>query len=81
MFDIVPKGTSISKIVAKKKGFTVKWKRQAKQTTGYEVWYSTSSKFAKESTKIADAGKSRMTSKTVSKSAVFNNIIIQCTVP
>ena len=65
-FDIVPKGTSISKVTAKKKGFTVKWKKQKKQTTGYEIAYSTSSKFAKKSTKITDAGKSRAASKTVS---------------
>ena len=66
-FDIVPKGTSISKVAAKKNGFTVKWKKQAKQITGYEVQYSTSSKFTKKSTKTEDAGKSRMTSKSVSK--------------
>lgn len=65
-FDIVPKGTSISKVTAKKKGFTVKWKKQEKQTTGYEIAYSTSNKFAKKSTKITDVGKSRATSKTVS---------------
>lgn len=66
-FDIVPKGTSIYKVTAKKKGFTVKWKKQADQTTGYEVQYSTSSKFSKKSTKTMDAGKSRATSKAVSK--------------
>lgn len=66
-FDIVPKGTSISKVTAKKKGFTIKWKKQRKQTTGYEIAYSTSSKFSKKSTKIMAAGKSRATSKTISK--------------
>ena len=66
-FDIVPKGTSISKITAKKKGFTVKWKKQASQTTGYEIVYSTNGKFSKKTTKIMDAGKSRATSKTVSR--------------
>jgi len=66
-FDIVPKGTSISKVTAKKKGFTLKWKKQKKQTTGYEIAYSASSKFAKKSTKIIKAGKSGAPSKTVSK--------------
>lgn len=66
-FDIVPKGTSIYKVTAKKKGFTVKWKKQADQTTGYEVQYSTSSKFSKKSTKTMNTGKSRATSKAVSK--------------
>lgn len=37
-FDIVPKGTAVSKVTAKKKGFVVKWKKQVSQTTGYEIW-------------------------------------------
>ncbi len=65
-FDIVPKGTSISKVTAKKKKLTVKWKKQENQATGYEIAYSTSSKFAKKSTKIMVAEKSKTTSKTAS---------------
>lgn len=65
-FRIVPQGTSLSKTMAKKKGFTVKWKKQAKQTTGYEIAYSTNSKFPKKSTKIVPV---RM-NKTVSKSII-----------
>lgn len=42
-FTIVPKGTSISSITASSKGFTVKWKKQATQTSGYQIRYSTSS--------------------------------------
>ncbi len=42
-FKIVPKGTSVSKLTAGKKSFTVKWKKQATQTTGYQIRYSTSS--------------------------------------
>lgn len=66
-FDIVPKGTSISKVTAKKKGFTVKWKKQSSQTSGYEIAYSTSRKFAKKDTKTATVKKSKTTSKSVSK--------------
>lgn len=44
-FDIVPKSTSISKLSAGKKQFTVKWKTQTKQTTGYQIQYSTNKSF------------------------------------
>ena len=44
-FTIVPKGTKISKVTAAKKGFTVKWAKQASQTTGYQIQYSTKSNF------------------------------------
>ncbi|MGN0521982.1 MAG: fibronectin type III domain-containing protein [Eubacterium sp.] len=60
-----PKGTSISSISAKSKGFTVKWKKQASQTTGYQIQYSTSSKFS--SAKTVTISKNSTTSKTISK--------------
>lgn len=41
----LPKSTSISKLTAAKKSFTVKWKKQA-SVTGYQVQYSTNSKFS-----------------------------------
>lgn len=66
-FTIVPKGTSISKVTPKKKGFKVKWKKQATQTTGYEVAYSTDSKFSKKNTKIVLVGKNNIISKSVPK--------------
>lgn len=65
VFKIIPKGTSISSISAKSKGFTVKWKKQATQTTGYQVQYSTSSKFS--SPKTVTISKNSTLSKTVSK--------------
>ena len=64
-FEIVPAGTKISKITAKKKGFTVKWKKQAVQTTGYEIQYSTSNKF--KGAKTAGNIKAKKTSQTISK--------------
>lgn len=66
-FTIVPKGTSISKVTPNKKGFTVKWKKQAVQTTGYEVAYSTDRKFSKKNTKVVLVKKSNTTSKSVDK--------------
>lgn len=46
-FTIVPKGTTISGVTAGKKKLTVKVKKQATQTTGYEVWVATDKKFTK----------------------------------
>ena len=51
-YSIAPKGTSISKLTASKKGFTVKWKKQKSQTSGYEIQYSTDKNFKKAKTKV-----------------------------
>jgi len=64
-FTIKPKSTSISKLTSGKKKFTVKWKKQTAQTTGYQIQYSTSSKF--KSAKTASVSKNKTTSKTISK--------------
>ena len=34
-FKINPKAASLASLTAAKKGFTIKWKKQAAQTTGY----------------------------------------------
>ena len=65
-FKINPKGTSLSKLAPKKKAFTVTWKKQATQTTGYQIQYSTSSKFA-SGNKLVTVAKTGTTSKTISK--------------
>ncbi|MDO4383727.1 MAG: fibronectin type III domain-containing protein [Eubacteriales bacterium] len=44
-FQIHPKETSLSKLKKGKKSFKVTWKTQKTQTSGYQVQYSTSSKF------------------------------------
>lgn len=64
-FTIKPKATSISSLKAGSKKFTVKWKKQATQTTGYQVQYSASSKFSKA--KTVTVGKNRTVSKKISK--------------
>lgn len=46
-FRIVPKATTVSEVKAARRAFTVKWAKQATQTTGYQVQYSTSPTFAK----------------------------------
>ncbi|MDE6413107.1 MAG: fibronectin type III domain-containing protein, partial [Eubacterium sp.] len=64
-FTIKPKATSLSSVTAKSKGFTAKWKKLTTQTTGYQIQYSTSSKFS--SAKTVTVSKNKTTSKSVSK--------------
>ena len=63
-FTIKPKATSISKLKAGRKKITVKWKKQTTQTTGYQIQYSTSSKF--KDIKTVTITKNKTTSKTIS---------------
>ena len=65
-FTINPKPISISKITAKSKGFTVKWKKQVTQTTGYEIQYATDNKFSKNK-KTVTVSSNKTTSKTISR--------------
>lgn len=65
-FTINPKATALTSVKAKSKGFTVKWKKQATQTTGYEIQYATNSKFTKGK-KTVTISKNSTTSKTISK--------------
>lgn len=67
VFTIKPKGTSILKISSKKKGFIVKWKKQTNQTSGYQIQYSTSSKFTKKMTDNVAITKNNTISKNISK--------------
>lgn len=64
-FYVIPKGTSINKITATKKGFKVYWKKQSSQTSGYQIQYATNSKFSKA--KTVTVNKNSYTSKSVSK--------------
>lgn len=64
-FTIKPKATSISSVSAGSKKFTVKWKKQSTQVTGYQIQYSTSSKFT--SPKTVTVSSYKTTSKTISK--------------
>lgn len=66
-FTICPKAASISKLTAKSKGFTVKWKKQSSQTTGYQIQYSTSSKFTAKTTKTVTVNKNQKTTENILK--------------
>ena len=64
-YTIKPKGTSINKLTAKKAAFTVKWKKQSSQTTGYQIQYSTDKNF-KKNNKLVTISSNKTTSKTIS---------------
>lgn len=62
-FKIVPKGTSVSSVSAGVKSFTVKYKKQSTQTSGYQVQYAENSSFKNATTKTI--GKNSTTSYSV----------------
>ena len=63
-FNILPNGTKLSSATGGSGKFTVKWKKQATQTTGYQIQYSTSKTFASDC-KTVTVSSSATTSKTV----------------
>ena len=77
-FTIVPKGTSISgKVTAKKQGFTVKWKKQSKATTGYQIQYSTSRKFTEKKTMTKTVKNSAITKLNVKNLKEFQKYYVK----
>lgn len=56
-FKIVPKGTSVAKTASGSKSFTVRWGAQKTQTTGYQIQYSTNSKFKSGRTATVSSNK------------------------
>jgi hypothetical protein len=63
-FNIVPKATKLT-LAAKSKSIKVTWKKQTAQTTGYQIQYSTSSKFT--GAKTVTVKSSKTTSTTIKK--------------
>ncbi len=61
-FKIVPKGTAVKSVKAGKKSFTVKWKKQSKQTSGYQIRYS-ASKSMKGAKTLTVSGAKKTTAK------------------
>ena len=72
---IVPQGTSVSAFTVARKGFTVSWKKQATQTTGYQVQYSATSKFTKS--KTLTVKKNSTTKKAVGKLAANKKYFVR----
>lgn len=65
-FTIKPKAVSVSKLSAGSKNFTVSWKKGT-EITGYEIQYSTSSKFTEKTTETATVKDNKTTSKKITK--------------
>jgi hypothetical protein len=61
-FKIKPVATSLKKVTAKKTGFQATWVKKTAQITGYQIRYSTSSKFTAASTKSVKVEKNSTTS-------------------
>ena len=61
-FKIVPKGTELSKLSAVKSGFKANWKKQTKQTSGYELRYSVNGNMSGSKT-VAIRGNKTVTKK------------------
>ena len=64
-FRINPKSTKLKSLTASSKGFTAKWSAVMTQTSGYQLQYSTGSKFT--NAKTVSVSGSKPTSKTVTK--------------
>ena len=74
-YKIVPKGTTLSKPKAAKKAITVRWKKQTKQTTGYQIQYSLKKNFKKAKTVTVKGAKK--TSKKITKLKAKKNYYIR----
>ena len=64
-FKINPKGTALSKVTAGSKSFTAIWKKQATQTTGYQIQYGLKSNF--KGAKTATVKKNKTVKTTIKK--------------
>ena len=72
-FSIVPKGTRLKALTGGKKRFTAKWKKQPKQTTGYQLQYSTDDTFAEGVKRkwVRSADTAKLTVKKLQKGTVY----------
>ncbi len=66
-FTIKPARASITKAAGKSKSIALKWKKKAKQVSGYQIQYSTSKKFTKGSTKSIFVKKASASTATLRK--------------
>ncbi|MBR6474479.1 MAG: fibronectin type III domain-containing protein [Lachnospiraceae bacterium] len=62
---VIPKGTTIKEISSKSTSITLKWKKQSKNTTGYQIQYATKKNFSDKKTKWIE---NKKTTKAVIKS-------------
>lgn len=66
-FTILPKGNKLTKTTLTKKGLKLNWKKQTEQTDGYQIQYSTESRFTKGFTKIKLINKNKTASYSITK--------------
>ena len=74
-YTINPKGTKVSSVTAAKKSLKVKISKQSTQTTGYQIQYSTSSKFKSAKTKTISSYKT--TSYTIKSLSAKKNYYVR----
>ena len=74
-FKIVPAGTTLKSVTGGTKAVTVKWAKQSKKTTGYQIQYSTSSKFS--GAKTVTLTKNSTTSKKISNLKAKKNYYVR----
>ena len=70
LYEILFKRANFNRVytaTAGNKTITVKWAKISKQAKGYEIQYSTSSKFTKKTTKTVKVGSYKTTTKTIKK--------------
>ena len=66
-FRILPKGTKFTKTRNIKRALKLNWKKQTEQTDGYQIQYSTKSKFANNFTKIKTINRNNISSYRITK--------------
>lgn len=62
-----PRATAFTKVRGVKRALSLRWKKQTKNVTGYQIRYSTSKKFTKKATKTVRVKSVKKTSLTVKK--------------
>ena len=66
-FRILPKGTKFTKTSNIKRALKLNWKKQTEQTDGYQIQYSTNSKFTNNFTKIKTINMNNISSYRITK--------------
>ena len=75
-YKINPQATAIRSAIGSAKKMTVKWGKKVKQTTGYQIQYSASSKFASGNKSITIAGVNNV-SRTINKPTVGKSYYVR----
>ncbi|MDD6688838.1 MAG: hypothetical protein PUE56_02340 [Clostridium sp.] len=74
-YAVVPKGTAVKSVQSQLQGFKVTWKKQTKQTTGYQIQYATNKQFKGATVKTVNGNKN--TSKTIAGLANYKTYYVR----